>query len=208
MPGRESRQLRQFLLFVFALLIPCFAIWGFFSSAIVTPVIGLVHLTLSNWFPEIVHAVYQQGADLLLMSTLDQVGDQLVQATAPSDGLGFSVNTRTASYSIPFYAALHFATDKKSYLVSFFWGLLALYPFIFLGLVCICLKELMVGFGMTFLEQPGVFVPGPDVIGIAYQLSVLIVPTLVPVVVWAWQSRDTQLLAELQGVAHANSHSP
>lgn len=207
MPKRESTQLRQFLLFVFALLIPCFAIWGFCSAAIVTPVIGLVHLTLSNWFPGIVHAVYQQGADLLVLSTLDQVDGQLVLASTPSDRLGFSVNTRVVSYSIPFYAALHFATDKKGYLASFFWGVLAIYPLIFLGLVCICLKELMVSFGMRFLDQPGVFVPGADVIGITYQLSVLIVPTLAPVLLWAWQSRDTKLLAELQGVTHANSRS-
>tara|TARA_R110001592_G_scaffold363396_2_gene687676 strand:- start:95061 stop:95687 length:627 start_codon:yes stop_codon:yes gene_type:complete len=207
MPRHESRHLRQFLLFVFALLIPCFAIWGFGSAAIVTPVIGLVHLTLSSWFPGIVYAVYQQGADLLVMSTLDQVGGQLVQAENASDGLGFRVNTRIVTFSIPFYAALHFATDKKNYLGNLFWGLIFIYPFIFLGLICICLKELMVGFGMTFLEQPNVLVPGPDLIGIAYQLSVLIVPTLLPVLVWAWQSRDTPLFAELLRVKHANSHN-
>ena len=122
MPGRESSHLRQFLLFVFALLIPCFAIWGFSSAAIVTPVIGLVHLALSNWFPGIVHAVYQQGADMLVMSTLDQVDGQLVQAANASDGLGFRVNTRIVTFSIPFFAALHFATDKKHYLGNLFWG--------------------------------------------------------------------------------------
>ena len=37
----EPNHLRQFLLFVFALLIPCFALWSFFSAALVTPVIGL-----------------------------------------------------------------------------------------------------------------------------------------------------------------------
>ena len=200
MPLRKSNDLRQFLLFVFVLLIPCFAIWTFLSAALVTPVIGLVHLTLSSWFPGIVNVVYQQGADLLLMTSLDQVGGRLVQAEVASEGLGFKVNTRTVTYSIAFYAALHFATEKKGYLVNFFWGLLILYPFIYLGLICVCLKELMVGFGNTFLEQPEVFVPGPDLIGIAYQLSFLIIPTLVPVLVWAWQSRDTPLLRGLQGV--------
>ena len=38
MPGRE---LRQFLLFVFVLLVPCFALWIFLSAALITAVIGL-----------------------------------------------------------------------------------------------------------------------------------------------------------------------
>ena len=200
MPRPEPNHLRQFLLLVFVLLIPCFAIWTFLSAALVTPVIGLVHLALSNWFPGIVNVVYQQGSDLLLMTRLDLVDGQLVQAEVADEGLGFKINTRIVTYSIPFYAALHFATDKKNYLVNFLWGLLIIYLFILLGLICNCLKELMMGFGKTFLEQPGVFVPGPDVIGIAYQLSILIIPTLVPVLVWASQSRDTPLLQGLQRV--------
>ena len=68
-------------------------------------------------------------------------------------GLGFKVNTRIISYSIPFYAALHFATEKTDYLANFFWGLLVLYLFILLGLISIGLKDLMVTFGATFLEQ-------------------------------------------------------
>jgi hypothetical protein len=197
MPRHEHRDLRQFLLFAFVLLIPCFAIWSFLSAALVTPVIGLVHLLLSDWFPDVVNVIYQQGGDMLLMTRLDQVDGQLVPAAVDTEGLGFRMNTRILTYSIPFYATLHFATEKKHYLASFFWGLLALYPFIWLGLVAMCLKELMVSFGSVFFDQPGVLVPGPDLIGICYQLSVLIVPTLLPVIIWAWQSRETALLRSL-----------
>lgn len=196
-------ELRQFLLLVFALLIPCFALWSFFGAAIITPVIGLAHLILSNWFPDIVNVVYQQGADALLMTRFDQVNGQLVATDVADAGLGFSINTRIVSYSIPFYAALHFATARTGYLASFCWGVLVLYPFILLGLVSICLKDLMINFGPVFLEQPEALVPGADAIGIAYQLSVLIVPTLIPVLVWAWQSRDTTLLRGLLPAASA-----
>ncbi|MEE4145759.1 MAG: exosortase H-associated membrane protein [Halieaceae bacterium] len=196
-------ELRQFLLFVFALLVPCFALWSFLGATLITPVIGLAHLILSNWFPDIVTAVYQQGADALLMTRFDQVNGQLVAIDSADAGLGFSINTRIVSYSIPFYASLHFATARTGYLASFCWGLLLLYPFILLGLVSICLKDLMVNFGPRFLEQPGVAVPGADTIGIAYQLSVLIVPTLLPVMVWAWQNRDTALLRGLQATGAA-----
>lgn len=198
MPSTERNALRQFLIFVFVLLIPCFALWSFFSAALVTPVVGLLNLLLSNWFPDIVSVVFQQGAEAVLMTQLDVVGGELPKASSSDDGIGFKVNTRIVSYSIPFYAALHFATDKKEYLASFFWGVLILYPFILLGLISICLKDLMITFGATFLEQPDVLIPGPDLIGITYQLSVLIVPSVLPILIWAFQSRDTPLM---QGLA-------
>ena len=111
--------------------------------------------------------------------------------------MGFKTNTRIVTYSIPFYTALHFATEKKHYLADYFWGLLLLYPFIFAGLVMLCMKDLMVTLGNTFLQQPGVWVPPADVIAILYQLSVLIIPPVVPVLLWAWQSRHTALLEKL-----------
>lgn len=201
MPLPEKNHLRQFLLFVFVLLIPCFAVWSFFSAHLITPVIGLAHLILSSWFPDIVNLVYQQGADAVLLTRLDEVDGRLVPSLDAAAGLGFTTNTRIMSYSIPFYAVLHLSTEKKHYLASFFWGVVILYLFILLGLVCTLMKDMMTTFGPVFLEQPGVFVPGPNLIAIAYQLSVLIVPTLVPVLIWAWQSRDTVLLQGLLGQA-------
>ncbi len=194
MPAPENNHFRQFTLFVFLLLIPCFALWTFFSAALITPVIGLVHIALTNWFPDIVNGLYQDGAEAVLMTRFDQVGGQFVHAADANAGLGFRINTRIVSYSIPFYAALHFATEKKGYLADFVWGVLTLYLFIFVGVVILCMKDMMVTLGTIFLQQPGVLVPGPGVIGILYQFSVLIVPTLLPVLIWAWQSRHTPLL--------------
>jgi hypothetical protein len=194
MPLPERNHLRQFLLFVFVLLIPCFAVWTVLSARLATPVIGLCNIILSHWFPDIVNVVYQQGADALLMTHFDQVDGLLVPAAEGDVGLGFRLNTRILSYSIPFYAALHFATEKEHYFASFFWGLLWLYTGFLMGLLCLSLKELMVTLGSVFLDQPGVLVPGADAIGIAYQLNILIVPTLAPALIWAWQSRDTPLL--------------
>jgi len=197
MPLPEKNHFRQFTLFVFLLLVPCFAIWAFFSAALITPVIGLVHIALANWFPDIVNTVYPDGAHAILLTRFDQVGGQFVPSADADAALGFKINTRIVSYSIPFYAALHFATEKKAYLADFVWGVLTLYIFIFVGIVMLCMKNMMVTLGSIFLQQPGVWVPGPDTIGILYQFSVLIVPTLLPVLIWAWQSRHTPLLEML-----------
>ena len=61
------------------------------------------------------------------------------------------------------------------------------------------MKELMVGLGENFFGQTGVFVPDSNVIGILYQLSVLIVPTLAPSMLWLWQSKDAPLLQTVFG---------
>jgi len=55
----------------------------------------------------------------------------------------------------------------------------------------------MINLGADFLDQPGVFVPGPDIIAILYQLNTLIIPTLAPVLLWAWQSRDAPMIRNL-----------
>lgn len=197
MPKNEKDHLRQFLIFVFVLLFPCFALWTFASPGLVTPVIGLVNIILTNWFPDIVSVVYQDGANAILMTLFDQVDGQWLRATEVGAGLGFKVDTRILTYAIPFYAALHFATEKKAYLTQFFWGLTLIYPCILIGIVCIFLKDLMLTMGPVFMEQEAVFVPGANVIGILYQFSVLIIPPLVPALIWAWQSRTTPLLRGL-----------
>ncbi len=197
----ERNHLRQFLIFVFVLLAPCFALWAAVGAQLVTPVIGLVNLVLGHWFPEVVNLVYQRGADAMLMTRFDYVGGQLVPAAEADAGIGFVLNTRILSYSLPFYAALHFATEKEEYLAGFIWGVLLLYPFILLGLMCLAMKELMVNLGSVFLEQPGVFVPGAGLIAILYQLNVLIIPTLAPACIWVWQSRDTQLFMQLRALS-------
>lgn len=190
----EQPHIRQFLLYVFTLLIPCFVLWTVISSALAVPAIGLVHLALTHWFPDTVNALYLDGTHALLMTEFGEKDGGLVPLAGAEYRLGFQINPRILSYSLPFYTALHFATQKQEYLVSYMWGLLILYPLVVFGLLCLCLKELMINLGGTFFDQLGVFVPNANVIGILYQFNVLIVPTLAPALLWVWQSRDTPLL--------------
>jgi uncharacterized membrane protein YqaE (UPF0057 family) len=186
--------MRPFLLYVFALLIPCFALWTVAGAALATPAVGLVHLILTSWFPDIVHALYLDQANGLLMTGFGEKNGALVPLSEAEYRLGFRINPRIVSYSLPFYTALYFACQRERYLGGYVWGLLVLYALLVFGLACLCLRELVVNLGGVFLEQPGVFVPNADVIGVLYQFSVLLVPTLAPVVIWVWQSRDTPLL--------------
>ena len=188
--------MRHFLLFVFALLIPCFGIWTALSSPLAIPAIGFVHTLLINWFPDVVHGLHLQGAEGLLLTEFGEANGRLIPLDEAEYRLGFLVNTRIVSYSIPFYTALQSATQKEDYLGSYLWGLLVLYPIFAFGLLCLCLKELMVNVGAPLFDQPEVFVPDANLIGLLYQLNVLIIPTLAPAALWAWQSRDTPLFRQ------------
>ena len=193
----EQAHLRQFLLFVFVLLIPCFALWTVASVSLATPAIGLVSMILTGWFPDVVNGLFVQGPEALLMTEFGELNGKLIPLAQSEYRLGFKMDTRILSYSIPFYTALHFSTPRQDYLGNFFWGLLILYLLIVFGLLCLCLKELMVNLGAAFFDQPDVFVPDANVIGVLYQLNVLIIPTLAPAVLWVWQNRETPLLKGL-----------
>mgnify|MGYP006928156791 FL=1 len=193
----EQHHMRQFLLFVFTLLIPFFALWTIASAPIALPAIGIAGMLLTNWFPDVVNALYASGSEAILMTEFGESAGQLIPLREAEYRLGFEVNTQILSYSLPFYTALHFATEKKTYLADYLWGVLMLYGLFVFGLVCLCLKELMVNVGAPFFNQPGALVPYAEVIAIAYQFSVLIVPTLAPAALWIWQSKDSKLL---QGV--------
>ena len=190
----EQHHMRQFLLFVFTLLIPFFALWTIASAPIALPAIGIAGMLLTNWFPDVVNALYASGSEAILMTEFGENAGQLIPLSEAEYRLGFEVNTQILSYSFPFYTALHFATQKKNYLTDYLWGVLMLYVLFVFGLVCLCLKELMVNVGAPFFNQRGALVPYAEVIAIAYQFSVLIVPTLAPAVLWIWQSKDSQLL--------------
>lgn len=193
----EQHTMRQFLLFVFALLIPCFVLWTTISAKLALPAIGFVEMMLTAWFPDVVKALYAEGAEALLLTEFGQLNGKLVSAQEAEFRLGFKLNTRILSYSIPFYSALHFATQRQANLEKYLWGLLILYPLFVFGLLCLCLKELMVNLGAAFFDQPGVFIPDGNLIGVLYQFNVLIIPTLAPAILWVWQNKDTPLLKDV-----------
>ena len=123
----EQPYIRQFLLYVFVLIIPCFVLWTGTSTTLTTPAIGLVHLILTQWFPDIVNALYLDGKNALLMTQFGESNGQLVPLYEAQYRLGFQINPAILSYSLPFYTALHFATQRDQYLAAYLWGLLLLY---------------------------------------------------------------------------------
>ena len=188
--------MRNFLLSAILLLIPCFVLWTVASAALALPAIGLVDMMLTAWFPDVVNALDADGAEALLMTEFGELNGKIIALKDAEYRLGYRLNTSILSYSIPFYTALHLATKRQGYLGSYFYGIFALYALFVFGLLFLALKELMVNLGAVFFQQAGVFVPHANLIGVLYQFNVLIVPTLAPVVLWAWQNQNTPLLKD------------
>jgi len=197
--------MRQFLLYVFVLMVPCFVVWTTVGASLATPAIGLVNQCLTNWFPTVVDALYLDGTNALLMTRFGENNGEAVPLAGADYQLGFRINPMIVTVSVPFYTVLHFATQRTTYLGSYLYGLIVLYLLMIFGLLCLCLKELMVNLGGTFFEQPDVFVPNANIIGILYQFNVLIVPTLAPAIIWIWQGRNTPLLRSSLGVIAKNA---
>lgn len=185
----------RFLLSVLGFLVPCFGLWVALGSLIATPLVGLANTVLTAWMPEIVYAVALQGPEALLMTRLGVLDNTLVPASDVGERLAFLLDTRLYTYAVPFYSALVLATPGPNRLSNYCWGLIVLFFSCQVGLLSAALKELMVALGTVFFEQ-SVFLPPAELIGLAYQLFVLLAPTLVPVLVWAWQSRESGLLGQ------------
>lgn len=196
---QPDRALRQFLLFAFVLILPCFALWTAAAQPLAMPVVGLVDMILEAWFPTVVDSLQFHGADTVLLTQFGELDGRPVPAEQSEYQLAFTINPGILSYSFPFYAALHFATQKKEYMWSFLAGAMVLYPLFLLGVISLCLKQLMVNLGPLFFEQPGVFIPNGNLIALVYQLNVLIIPTIAPIGLWLWQNWETPLVRGVFG---------
>jgi len=208
MPLPRDHNLRQFLLFAFALILPCFALWTLAAGAIAMPVVGLADMILQAAYPDTVDRLVFHGKDVVLMTQFGELNGRPVPQDQSEYQLAFGINPGILSYSLPFYAALHFATPGRQGAVSFLSGVLILYPLILIGVLSVCMKELMINLGPQFMEQPGVLIPNGTVIALFYQLNVLIVPTVAPICLWVWQSRDTRLVRDLVKLLPAVDDAP
>ena len=203
----ESHALRQFLLLVILLLLPCFILWYFSSDVIALPAIGFAKMILTAWLPDIVETLVPRGAEVILQTQFGELDGRLVAARQTGEALAFVINTRILSYSIPFYTALHLALARDNVWSRYFTGLVVLYALLVVGLVSLGLKGLMVTLGTTFLDHPASAVPYPNIIALSYQFNVLIIPPLAPVVIWVLQNRYAPLFGTLPGLPGGRENS-
>ena len=190
----DQPSLPRFIGLVMLLMVPSFVLWMAISPWLAGPAVWFCDELFRAWMPDVVASVQLKESQALVMTHFGELNGKLVAAEVAGYQMGFPADVRLLSYSIPFYAALLFATPQADGLSKFGWGLWFLYPLVVFGLICVTLKNLMFGLGGSFFNQTATLIPNGNVVGILYQLNILIIPPIAPILLWAWQSRDNPLL--------------
>ena len=189
--------LRQQVLTTLLLLAITFALWVAAEPLLATPAKWLAHALLTGWLPEIIETtIFEPGAFLVVTKFTDING--IVSLAAPGeDGLAFRLDTRLVSYGLPFYAALLWGSRIANPFNTFAVGLFLIWLTMALGLIAMTAKDLMLVIGYPFLTAD--WVPPAAVLVVSYQFSVLLMPTLAPVLIWIFQLKGSPLWHRLEG---------
>lgn len=197
------RPIDRFLLRTLLWLGPMFVFWYWLAPLLLMPVSGWTHFILSHLFPHTIAAVEQQG-------TAVEIVTRLVM-TAPAGGttptgtqgqLTFAINALKYTYGWPLLLALTLAapTAVGEKLYRAVMGGLLLLPIPVWGLACEALKVLVFNMNPAIADQMGTTPLTRELLALAYQLGYLILPAVMPILIWAALHRDFlgELLPQIQ----------
>lgn len=196
---------RQQVVTTLLLLIVTFGLWFAAEPLISGPAKWLTRIMLTLWLPDIINAVMFDPDGLLVVTQFAGDNGAFTLAREGEEGLAIRLNTRLVSYSIPFYAALLWGSRVESPFNTFAWGLFVLWVAMGLGLSAMAAKDLMLVIGNPFINGP--WVPPSAVIAVSYQFSVLLMPTLAPVLLWVFQLRGSPLWNRLEAQLESSRSS-
>lgn len=166
----------------------CFCIWYYSAVIWIWPISQSVQFIMRFLFPNLIASIEQSGHALDIVTNF---GD-LMEYTQHKKmiALAFAVNPLSYAYSLAMYALLQVASknfDFKSWVL----GLLILWMTIIFGISVDILKCI------TFdLAPPGMSYPTEfsnwqlNLLGVSYQLGYLILPSLAPLLLWAYFNRE------------------
>lgn len=191
--------LRRFLIAALLWLPFAFFIWFFLAAPFVWPVIALVRFVLLTAWPQLFTAV-SQGADLLdaqgrvlehLPYLMQLSTSVMVDASAPGTAPRFgliepTVNPMVYGYALPLFAGLVLATPLRWR--QRFAQLAVGIPLIWIaqafGVVSESLKTVVIDTGPVGVEAAARAGLSLNLIALCYQFGYLILPSLVPAVLW------------------------
>ena len=175
--------LGHFVLRTLLWLPPCLAAW-YFGARIHAAIAGVLARVLVSLFaPGIVSGIEQPGVDLVFVTSLE------VQSAPGQVGLLVpEVNPLLYTFGVAFFVALMFAARAP------WWKILAgaalLLPFQGWGIAFDFLAQVGIKLGPGIAAQAGLSGWRTEAIALGYQIGALILPSLVPVVLWALFSRE------------------
>lgn len=179
---RSVPSLGKFVLRTLLWLPPCFAAW-YFGAQYHAAVAGRVARVLVDQIkPGLVSALEQSGFDLVFVTTIE------VHPTPDQTAVLLpEVNPLLYSYGLAFFVALMLAARAK------WWKILAgaalLLPFQSWGIAFDFLAQVGVRLGPEVSAQAGLLGWRSEAIALGYQIGSLLLPTVVPIMLWGVLSR-------------------
>lgn len=161
-----------------------FALWYLTASWHLIPVTWVADQLLGAWLPEAIGELRLHGKQLLLISRFGEVGGQIVTNPPSGENLGFLSNPLSYGYSLPLFAALALATPLPGRGRRLALGLAALLVVELASMIAVQVKTLTFDTGGAFVTQQGWGPLARDAVALAYQLGSLLLPMVMPLVVW------------------------
>ena len=181
--SRVGSPLARFVVRVLAWLPVMFAIWALAAPLLIWPAQLIVSAVGAMGLPDIVRAVEQHGATLTFATALKPG-----QATGRGE-ITVDVNALLYAYGMPLYAALVMGASERGWPARLALGYVAIVPVVAFGVLADFLKNVTITSGALVASQTG-FAPWQrEAIAFAFQFGSLILPTVVPAVVWVLTHR-------------------
>ncbi len=169
----------------------CFAAWYFFSIVLTAPLAWVVGQIMTWALPSVIDGIAQEANGLIVMTHL---AAPPATTGGPSAGeVLFELNALKYGYCVPLYTALVLASPGEDGVRLLRWllGMLILALVQVFGITTEILKVLAFQLGDQAREALAFPAPGYDAIALAYQLGYLILPPVVPIVIWFGQFQHT-----------------
>jgi hypothetical protein len=162
---------------------PCFAVW-YFSASYQAAFDGALARVLIDQFKSGLIATLEQSGFLLVFVTTIEVHP----APGQTGVLAPEVNPLLYTYGLALFFALMLAC--RAHWWKILAGAVALLPFQSWGIAFDFLAQVYVGLGAAGSEQAGLTGWRAEAIALSYQIGYLILPSVVPVVLWAFFNHE------------------
>jgi hypothetical protein len=170
--------LRAFVLRTLALLVPAFAVWYFAAPILVVPAVLLVRLVAALGLGNLVQSVEQSASGVTFVTTLRAASPGIAGAVT------VDVNTLLYTFGWPLFAALTIAARASHRRRHLAIGYAVTLPFVAWGVIADLLKNVAITSGPALAAQTGFAAWQREAIAFAYQFGSLILPAVVPAVLW------------------------
>ena len=190
----DSGSLPRFVLRVIAWLPLTFAVWYLAAPLLVWPVALLAELFTRSTF-DWVKSVEQMGPLITFVTSLKPA--EGANPAGVKAVVSVESNVLLFSFGLPMLAALILAAREPHRVRILLIGFVVLLPFQTFSVVADFLKNVAILAPPAVSSQTGINAFQREVIAFCYQFGTLIMPTVVPAIVWVLMHR--RFLEELSG---------